>query len=321
MKIVYSFLVVMTMATGSFAQTQEEISNYLDFFNNQHQAVNQLTMSYLQYAVHSDDFAFVEQKRQELIAQLNKSIAALKELKSSNMDDSMQKAALEVYENYLNSFEADFSELLQLKMNSQSSYEAMEKYFEARKLAEQKVDQASNRYNEAFKAFAQKYNIQLMEAEENSAISSLNQLNNYQQTIFLKYYKVVTLNNQFMDALNGQNIAAAKTSQTELLQATEQTLKSLRAMPPFKEDSSYRDAAIKFIELIKSLSKEGYTKMIQMLEKPDTQRTQEDVNQYNNVITQLQEQLPQLDQAVQMASSELLKKFVPKPDARPAKRL
>lgn len=321
MKIVYSFLVVMTMATGSFAQTQEEISNYLDFFNNQHQAVNQLTMSYLQYAVHSDDFAFVEQKRQELIAQLNKSIAALKELKSSNMDDSMQKAALEVYENYLNSFEADFSELLQLKMNSQSSYEAMEKYFEARKLAEQKVDQASNRYNEAFKAFAQKYNIQLMEAEENSAISSLNQLNNYQQTIFLKYYKVVTLNNQFMDALNGQNIAAAKTSQTELLQATEQTLKSLRAMPPFKEDSSYRDAAIKFIELIKSLSKEGYTKMIQMLEKPDTQRTQEDVNQYNNVITQLQEQLPQLDQAVQMASSELLKKFVPKPDTRPAKRL
>ncbi|NJL74457.1 MAG: hypothetical protein HC892_04850 [Saprospiraceae bacterium] len=62
MKIVYSFLVVMAMATGSFAQTQEEISNYLDFFNNQHQAVNQLTMSYLQYAVHSDDFAFVEQK-------------------------------------------------------------------------------------------------------------------------------------------------------------------------------------------------------------------------------------------------------------------
>ncbi|NJL74456.1 MAG: hypothetical protein HC892_04845 [Saprospiraceae bacterium] len=183
------------------------------------------------------------------------------------------------------------------------------------------MDQASNRYNEAFKAFAKKYNIQLMEAEENSAISELNQLNNYQQTIFLKYYRIVTLNNQFMEALNGQNVAAAKTLQTQLLQATEQTLKSLRAMPPFKEDSSYRDAAIKFIELINSLSKEGYTKMIQMLEKPDTQRTQEDVNQYNNVITQLQEKLPQLDQSVQTASSELLKKFVPKPDARPAKRL
>jgi len=321
MKLVSSLFVLMMAATMAVAQTQEEVVNYLNFFNSQHQAVNQLTMAYLQYSVHSEDFTFVEQKRQELIVQLDKSIKELEQLKTPNIDDALRQSTLEVYQNYRSTFDTDFLNLLQLKMNSQGSYEAMEQYFEARKQAENKVNEASTRSYKAFEAFAKKYNIQLMEAEENSAIVELNQLNNYQQTIFLKHFKIATLNNQFMDALNGQNITAAKSVQAQLLQASEQVIKSLNALPPYKSDATYRDAVIQFATQIKALAQDGYVSMIKMLEKPENQRTQADVDQYNNIITLLQVKVPELDQAVQKTSIDLLKKFVPKPDSRPAKKL
>ncbi|NJK82978.1 MAG: hypothetical protein HC912_03325 [Saprospiraceae bacterium] len=185
---------------------------YLTFFNNHHIAVNNVAMDYLQYSVHKEDINEIDAKRQDLVAQLNKSIDQINQIAPFGEDNSLKEEALKVYQLLLKSFSGDFTELFQLKLESQTSFEAMEKYFAARKVTEQEVEVASKKYLEAQIKFAQKYNVELVEAAQNNDVEVLNRLNNYHQAVFLRYFKVNMLNNDFMDALNTQDTEKATKS-------------------------------------------------------------------------------------------------------------
>ncbi|MEM9887124.1 MAG: hypothetical protein AAF849_14620 [Bacteroidota bacterium] len=295
------------------AQPMNQVEEYFTFFNNQHVLVNNLAMNYLQYSVHSSDFGLIEKKRQEVIEQLNQSIAKIKATAVLTEDDQLKPTALNVFESFLASFNMDFTQLMQLKANSQTSYEAMEKYFQARKAAEQKMEENANLYLQAQKDFAEKHNFILQDAEANSDIQDLNRLNNYHQAIFLKYFKILSRNNEFMNALNSQDAAAIAKARLQLEQDSEANLKVLKEMPAFKEDSAYRDAAIGLVNQLNEIAKGDYQKLENISKKSPADRTQEDVNQFNVLIQKLQTELPALNTAINEKGNELLKKFVPKP--------
>ncbi|MEL6719560.1 MAG: hypothetical protein AAFP82_12660 [Bacteroidota bacterium] len=314
-----AFLTFALMTISLNAQTIQEINRYLTYFNNQHIEVNNLAMTYLQYSVHSDDFGTIEKQRQKLIQQLNSSVEFMEKIKPIEGGEELRNTALEVFQSYLESFNLDFVNLMQLKIDSKSSYEAMEKYFAARKEAEKKVDGAAERYAKAQEAFATKHNIQIQEAEENSGVQELNLLNNYHQSIFLKYSKILMRNNEFMQYLNEQEMDNITTSRLQLVKDTGETIKILEVMPAFKEDTEYRDAVTAFVREIQKLAVGDYKDLETILKKAETERTQEDVNVFNAAMQNFQTVIPQINAVVNEKGNELLKKYVPKP--RVAKQL
>jgi len=301
------------------AQTMQEIDRYLTYFNNQHIEVNNLAMAYLQYSVHSDDFGTIEQQRQKLIKQLNSSVEFMEKIEPIEGGEDLKNTALEVFRSYLESFNLDFVNLMELKVESQSSYEAMEKYFAARKEAEKKVNEAAETYAEAQRNFAEKHNIEIKEAEQNAGMQELNQLNNYHQSIFLKYSKILMRNNEFMQYLNTQDLENIAKSRLQLVKDTEETIKVLEAMPAFKEDTEYRDAVIAFVREIQKLAVGDYKDLETILKKAETERTQVDVDTFNSAMQNFQTIIPQINALVNEKGNELLKKYVPKP--RVAKQL
>lgn len=312
--IKYALVTVFTFFTLSiFAQSSTEITEYLNLFDNQHAAVNNLTMTYLQYSVHSEDYDLIEQKRQELIKQLDASINTIKAVKPLGEDSSLKDEALNVYESIRATFNVDFAELLTLKMQSQNSYDALKKYFEARKIAEQKVDDASDRFLAAQRTFAEKHNIQLIEGDVNSDVKALNKLNNYHQAIMLRYFGTMMLNNDFMEAMNSGNAEIAEEKRALLQKESEMALDSLTAMPAFEEDDTYRNSAIELVKLFKTLSTESYPKVLKVMQMDATERKQEDVDAYNSILQKINQELPVLNEKVSVTGNELLKKYVPKP--------
>ncbi|MEM0993229.1 MAG: hypothetical protein AAGI49_09340 [Bacteroidota bacterium] len=309
----YLSILCCAITLAASAQPMNQVEEYFTFFNNQHVLVNNLAMNYLQYSVHSSDFGLIEKKRQEVIDQLDKSITAVKAIEPLTEDDQLKPTALEVFQSFSASFNMDFVDLMQLKMSSQTSYESMEQYFEARKEAEQKMDEAANRYLEAQKAFAEKHNILLQDAEANGDIQDLNQLNNYHQAIFLKYFKALSRNNEFMNAMNSQDADAIAKARLQLEQDSDETLKVLQNMPAFKDDTAYRDAAIDLVEKLNTLAKGDFKKLEDISKKSPADRTQADVDVFNKTIQSLQTVVPNLNAAVNEKGNELMKKFVPKP--------
>ncbi|NJK82979.1 MAG: hypothetical protein HC912_03330 [Saprospiraceae bacterium] len=69
-------------------------------------------------------------------------------------------------------------------------------------------------------------------------------------------------------------------------------LKSLEAMPAFEGDSTYKAAAIALVSEIKRLASESYPTLLNILKKPQTELTQEDVNTFNTTIGRVQENYP-----------------------------
>jgi len=315
----FAFPLFLLITISLNAQTMQEINRYINYFNNQHIEVNNLAMTYLQYSVHSNDFGTIEQQRQKLIKQLNSSVEFMEKIQAIEGGEDLKTTAIEVFRSYLESFNLDFVNLIQLKAESNTSYDAMEKYFLARKEAEKKVSKAAERYAQAQKSFAEKHHIEIKEAEENTGIQELNVLNNYHQSIFLKYSKILMHNNEFMQYLNAQDLESISQSRLQLVKESEETIKVLEAMPDFKEDTEYRDAVTAFVREIQKLAIGDYKDLETILKKDETKRTEEDVNTFNSAMQNFQMAIPQINAEVNEKGNELLKKYIPKP--RVAKQL
>lgn len=304
----------LLLACGSLA-AQQSMTNavaYNDFLVNEQMNIQNRQLEYIQYAVHSDDYNQVEGKRQAVKAQMEASLSRVKALPPFNEDAKLSDEMVQLIEISLSVVNTEFNEANTLKRNSRESYEAMEKYLAALQEGEQKLAEANARFGEAQKAFAERHGLELVESEgSNNVVETINKLNRYHRSIYLKEFQVARLNADFVDALNNKDIEAMDQARKGIQQACEENLKYLRSLPDFNGNTSYRDAAIAEMSYFQQLAGDKYTQLIAISKKE--QPTQEDVNDFNSIIMSLNEELPELSRQFQEASAELMQENVPRP--------
>lgn len=310
---ILSFLLGVAFAINLYAQDFSSPVKYFEYLNAQHGVVVNKNMEYVQYAVHSDDWMTVEQKRIELIDLIKDKISTVESTPPYEENSKMKEELMMVLKEYLGSFEIEFNEVNLLKKDSKESYEAMERYLAAQDAAEKKLADAADRFQLAQEDFAKDNRIMLVENEGNTEIDELNKLNAYQRAVFLKYFKVSKKNSEFQDAMDQKDPELMEQFRVELLDDAKQNLKVLQLMPDFKGDTDYRDAAISIVEFYKDLASNGYLRVIEVLRKDEL--TQADVDAYNSVIGLYNNKIPELTGNFNQATDSLLRKNVPKPVA------
>lgn len=318
-----SLLALLAMALPATAQTKafENPFEYFSFLNQEHGAILQRNMEYVQYAVHSEDVRQVEEKRLGLVAQIVQTLLKVGSVKPYDKDDAMHGEMLAVLKLYMESFELEFREVNVLKDKSVESYEAMARYLDAQAAAEKKLAQAAKRFQNAQRKFAKVHGIQLVEGDTNTEVDQLNQLNGYQRAIFLKQFGISKLDAAFWDALKAADVPAMERTRRQLADKSRSELGTLRNMPAFNGNTEYRDAVIRSVEFLSKMADNGYNELIQTEKnKAKDKLTQEDVDAYNAVITAYNNTLPANQAAVNEALNKLLRDNVPKPtlEVRPA---
>lgn len=306
-------LILFGISLTISAQSNDAPVKYLDALNNEHGQIINKNMEYIQHAVHNDNWQAVEEKRQEVIAQIEASQKRISALPPYEDDATMRDEMLEVLKMYSNSFKIEFNEVNLLKRDSKESYEAMEKYFQAQDAGEKKLAEAASRFEKAMEVFAQKHNIRLVANQENSEIDQLNKLNAYHRKVFLKTFKISKQNNAFMDAMNKKEKEEMKKLRAALIKDAKTELKILKAMPDFNGDTHFRDTAIEMIEFYQKLATDGYKILVEVNSKSQSELTQEDVDRFNEVITTYNTQIPNIQAKYNQAASQLMRKNVPKP--------
>jgi len=293
------------------AQEGSEALRYLEQINAEHNAVTGRNLEYIQYSVHVEDYAEVEKKRLEVLRQMDETIKRTAAIPAFKGNASMRDEMLATVKSYRESFNIEFNELNLLKKESKESFEAMEAYMKAQDEAEKKLGQVSTRFYAAQKAFAKDNNIRLVEAEENSEIEQINQVNAYHRAIFLKYFKVSKHNALFMDALAKEDAKGMERARMLLSNDADAALLVLRKMPAFRGDVAYRDATIKMIEFYDQLADDGYQKITLIRRKKEL--TQEDVDTFNGVIEYYNSNADLFLRNYHDALDQLLRNNVPKP--------
>jgi len=313
------------LGLGSLAvQAQQTIDNpitYFDFFNQEHSALAQKNMEYLQYAVHSDDLTVIAEKRLALLAQVQQSQAKMEQLPDFARDAGLKATMVEVLQTYEALFEVGFQEVEALKLSAQDGFNQMEKYLAAQTAAEQQMAGASAKLLAAQQQFAKANNIQLqMEPGSVTEAQQLNALNEYQRNIFLRSFRVSKLNAQFLLAMEQEGAENLEQIRQQLLQANSEEIPQLKKVADYNGDTAYRDAVVAQLEILQALAKDDYPALVKVKTKGD-QLTQEDVNAYNTAISKVNTELNPATEKINVALQNLLRKNVPKPALRGVKQI
>ncbi len=322
----FRFVLLCIFGIGSLAtQAQQTIDNpivYFDFFNQEHSALAQKNMEYLQYAVHSDDLGVIAEKRLALLAQVQQSQAKMSQLPDFAGGDAGLKATMtEVLQTYEGLFEVGFLEVEALKLSAQDGFNQMEKYLAAQTAAEQKMAGASAKLLATQQQFAKVNNILLqMEPGSVTEAQQLNALNEYQRNIFLRSFRVGKLNAQFLLAMEKEGTEDIEQVRQQLLKATTEEIPQLKKVTPYNGDTAYRDAVITQLEILQTMARDDYPALVKVKAKGD-QLTAEDVTAYNTAISKVNTQLNPATEKINVALQNLLRNNVPKPALRGVKQI
>lgn len=312
----YLIQIVVFLLLSNFSLRAQQFSSpieYFDYINEQHMALSQKNLEYLQYSVHSDDLQLIEEKRFAIIKQLAEAVIRIGQLPPYDGDAAMKDEMLKVLEMYISSFEVEYKDINHLKARSLESFEAMEEYLAAEDAAEKKLAEAAELFRTAQEHFAQKHNIQLKFAEENSEIAQINKLNDYYRSIFLRQFKVSKLDAIFWDAVEKKDPKEMEKARLSLLSAAKSESKKLSSFPAFNDNTSFRDAAKDKINFLESLAEKNYKTIITVTTKPQEQLTQEDVDEYNNTINTYNQKNQEYTDKYNSEMDKLFKANIPRP--------
>jgi len=308
-----------TLGTAT-AQTFEHPGAYFDFFNREHAAIAQKNMAYLQYAVHSEDLGTIGQQRLVLLEQLQSTQNKLAALPPYAGDAGLRAEMQAVLATYLNLFNLGFQEIEVLKSDAAESYEKMSRYLQAQTAAEQQMAQASARFLTAQRQFARTHDIELLEGAPTSEAEQHNNLNTYQRNLFLRAFRLGTLNARFLAALDQNEPTTLEEARQELARAAREELTAVRLVGDFNGNTNYRDAVIAQVELYLSLATREYVTVCQVAAK-GSQMTPEDVASYNAAVQATNTRLNPAVEKVNQTLQELLRTNVPKPALKGVKQI
>lgn len=307
------FFVIVSFFFPAFAALAQSPVDYSTAIFNAHTAAANKNMEYLQYAVHSEDIAVVEQKRTALIQQIQESLQTVKAMPPFQGDSRLRDEIAGVLQIYLESYQSELQRVNSLKLASKESFEAMEQYLKASDLAEKKLAAASEKARAAQTAFAQKHAIQLVEdGEKASGAKTLTDLNSYHRAIFLPLFKITKKDTEFSNSLSAQDAAKMERARAELENAARESLAFLKTLPDFKGDGTYRNAAVAQAGFYLEMATGPYKTMVEVVRKAD-KITNTDVDAFNKAVAQSNERAPAVGEAVTSAANALFKAHVPKP--------
>jgi hypothetical protein len=294
------------------AQPFNTAADYLGFLVKEQNAVVFKNMEYVSKSVHSDNPRAVDAKRNEVLAQIRSSQSRIRMYSPFKGGEQMKEDALKVFASYLEIFQRDFKEANDLKTKSENSYEAMELYLDALERAEQRLASAIEEYDKAQETYAAANNITLTQANSKfgETIRQVNELNKYKNEIFLIQFRTSKAKSRVLDAINAQDGDAVENQRLLLAQAAEISRRELGRLQPFKGESVLLDATTQLVQFAEKAADKEIAEMSSILR--NAKRTNQDVDRYNKLIKEFNENNQKLVNAYNKASDEISRKFVPK---------
>lgn len=290
------------------AQNFKSAQEYNNFIILQQAKITQKSMQYVSTSVHSEDVFKIEKRRDDVIKQIDVSLANVKKMPDFNGDKRFRDEAIDVLMLSRNTYNVDFKDANSLLAKRNDSYENLQKYYQAQDKAEKKISDAMNDMKKAQVRFAERNKMQIVTAEKKeSAFDVIGRINIYSRQIELAVFKPKKNNDIFMKAIGDKK--ATEIQRKNIITEAETALSTLKLMPDFNGDASYRDKAIEMVTFYKDFAtKEGAT-MLEVSNKKEINKY--DVDSFNAAIKFYNEKSNKIINEYNAASAKIAKDNIP----------
>jgi hypothetical protein len=313
MKRLFFFVASFSLAFAACSQSIKTAGDYLDFFNTQNQMVSQKYLSYISESAHGSKLRRLEQKRKELLGTLRAAQNNAVRLKPFQ-GDTLLKKNYETYITILNSiFNEDYGKIVDMEEIAEQSYDKMEAYLMAQELADEKLDEATDRFRTAFEKFAADNSIKLIQHEDklSQKLGRIGKTNQYYHRLYLIFFKVYKQEAYLMDAVERKDVNGIEQNRNTLLKYVAEGQAKLDTAKPFQRDQSLIIAAKKYNQFAKSegekmasvtdylLKADEFDKLRKVFDSGGSGKTKAEVDNFNQSVKNINKLIDANNQQMQ----------------------
>lgn len=240
----------------------------------------------------------VEKTRKKLIDQLETVNKDLKKVSAFEGDASLKDAAAEYLQLTTTVLKEDYDKIVDMEEIAEQSYDQMEAYMTAKELANDKLDEASEKLSAAQDVFAEAHNITIQEGEDDELskkIKSASDALKYYNKIYLIFFKPYKQEVYVLDAQQREDMASFQQTTNALKVYAEEGLAKVDELEIYKGDASLKVAVKQILNFYQTEAEKDFVKVTDFYLKRDqfdqlrsaiegmreSERTKADIDKYN----------------------------------------
>jgi hypothetical protein len=295
-----SVIIILGISNCLNAQTANEAAAYMNLIGEQYEDINKEMWDYVSTMVNGRSVRKVDKKRIVLLNTIDKSINEVKGMKALGNDCSLRDSVVNFLTLNFNVLNNDFGKILDMEEIAEQSYDLMEAYLLAQEKANEKLEIASERMDNQYKSFANKYNVTIIENTDkiSQKLKKSSEALKYYNQVYLVFFKAYKQEFYLLDALERVDINSIEQNRNALSSISNEGIEKLANIGHFKGDNSinssckrllmfYKDEAETKIPIVVDFlqTTNEYNQMVALFESKDRMLlTNEEVNRYNRAI-------------------------------------
>jgi hypothetical protein len=271
-----TFTLTLLLLFVSYAQLNAQAfataGDYLDYLNTQGNTVTKDMWDYTSSIARSKGARKIENRRQEVLAQLKTAKKNVESRPSFNNQDDIKIAFVNYLRLNYDILNDDYEKIVNLEEIAENSYSEMEAYMTLQDQVNQKMAETNDQLDLAVDAFATSNSITLIKGETklSEKMKRASLAFDYRKPLYLIFFKAYIEESKFLNALNKKDMAAAEQAKNAMVEAANEGLTALKEIKAYNGDGSLKLACM---DMLKFYLKEGTTDFPAMLDfyaKQDT---------------------------------------------------
>jgi hypothetical protein len=295
------FIFVFFFSAAGKAQVIENAGDYMTAMTNAQVEMDQKYMAYISASAHSRRARKIEKLRTQALESIDNAKYKTMALPKYKGDNSLRQASIDYIQFCYRIFNEDYTKIVNMEEIAEQSVDQMQAFLLLEEKASEKLQEASENLGKAEKEFAGKYGVNLVDTknELTDKMGLAGKVNNYCDRIYIIFFKCNWEDGEMFNALNAHKLNDAEQARNSLIGFTKEGLEALKAdsLRTFQGNPTLaagcREALLFYSSMAQDdiskltdfyLKEENFDKIKKSLEAKGSNKTKEDVDQYNKAV-------------------------------------
>lgn len=307
MKKFLPFVLLIILCTAVTTLKAQDINTdpgaYMNAITDAETGMNKAYMAYISAAAHSSRKRKIEKMRDNAVDAIQTCQGAINYLPPYKGDNSLRQNAINYVQLCYKVFNDDYAHIVNMEDIAERSYDEMQAYLLLQQATNDTLQMAITRMNRAETEFAAKYNVTMVDqkTELGDKMEATNRMGRYHDKVYLLFYKCNWEDNQLTEAVNQKNVTKIEQTRSALDKYAKEGLAITDTLSGFEGDNTLAGACKGALEFYKEeaetqtpkitdffLKEENFEKLKTTMDaKAADQRTQQDVDTYNQAVSDI----------------------------------
>jgi hypothetical protein len=298
MKRTISVLLVAACCSISLRAGAQKFDNagaYLQHVGKEFKQISADMWDYTSAAAHGKGARKVENKRRELLSQINTSMSRIKMMPSYEGSTALRDSVASYLTLNRLVLNQDYAKIVDMEEIAEQSYDNMEAYMLAKEQADNKLTTAGEMLDDEERKFAAEHHITLIETQDKIGrkLAEASRVYKYYNEIYLIFFKSYKQEVFLLEAQKKGDFNAMEQNRAALAQNSTEGKTKLAAIKGYQGDLSVKQACTDLLSFYVTetkkfnditafyLEKEKFEKIKASVEAKGQSKTNDDIKQYN----------------------------------------